>query len=192
MSTPSPSKGISTLPGHGQGAVQRSGFPRPHGPVSGQFDQLGGSCRRSSIMCRRRRLGRARPAGRFQRAVGNFGNVFAAWRGRMGRFPPAGRLNRNDILTRFFDSGTMAIHGVEPSVTSMDIQVSSNFERLLFDLMDRDGAAVAATSNASARTVISRSARANWPKRAACSMATRSMTTPFWRASAPPAPPPAR
>ena len=83
---------------------------------------------------------------------GNFGNVFAAYgAARMGL--PISHLlvgsNRNDILARFFDSGTMAIHGVEPSLSpSMDIQVSSNFERLLFDLMDRDGAAVAATLSA--------------------------------------------
>jgi threonine synthase len=52
--------------------------------------------------------------------------------------------NRNDILTRFFASGTMEIRGVEPSLSpSMDIQVSSNLERLLFDLYGRDGRALA-------------------------------------------------
>src|SRR3546814_20441003 len=51
--------------------------------------------------------------------------------------------NRNDILTRFFDSGTMAVGGVSPTISpSMDIQISSNFERLLFDLFERDGAKV--------------------------------------------------
>jgi threonine synthase len=49
--------------------------------------------------------------------------------------------NSNDILTRFFNTGTMEIRGVQPSISpSMDIQVSSNFERLLFDLNLRDGA----------------------------------------------------
>ena len=49
--------------------------------------------------------------------------------------------NSNDILTRFFNTGTMEIRGVQPSISpSMDIQVSSNFERLLFDLNSRDGA----------------------------------------------------
>jgi threonine synthase len=53
--------------------------------------------------------------------------------------------NRNDILTRLFETGTMEIHGVEPSLSpSMDIQVSSNLERLLFDLYGRDGKALAA------------------------------------------------
>jgi threonine synthase len=80
--------------------------------------------------------------------TGNFGNVYAGYVARqMGL--PIERLvvasNRNDILYRFFDQGDMSITGVEPSLSpSMDIQVSSNFERLMFDLMDRDGPAVAA------------------------------------------------
>ena len=55
--------------------------------------------------------------------------------------------NVNDILTRFFESGAMVTEGgPQASLSpSMDIQVSSNFERLLFDLLDRDGAAVAET-----------------------------------------------
>jgi len=52
--------------------------------------------------------------------------------------------NRNDILTRLFDGGTMEMRAVEPSLSpSMDIQVSSNFERLLFDVLGRDGMRVA-------------------------------------------------
>ena len=48
--------------------------------------------------------------------------------------------NRNDILTRFVDTGTMQITEVVPTMSpSMDIQVSSNFERVLFDLNGRDG-----------------------------------------------------
>jgi threonine synthase len=52
--------------------------------------------------------------------------------------------NRNDILTRFLETGSHAIGTVEPSLSpSMDIQVSSsNFERLMFELFDRDGAAL--------------------------------------------------
>ena len=82
---------------------------------------------------------------------GNFGNVFAGYAAKqMGL--PIGRLivgsNRNDILTRFFESGAMTVAAVEPTLSpSMDIQVSSNFERLLFDLLERDGAAVARTLN---------------------------------------------
>jgi threonine synthase len=51
--------------------------------------------------------------------------------------------NRNDILARFFATGHMAIAPVEQSISpSMDIQVSSNFERLLFELKGGNGAAV--------------------------------------------------
>lgn len=82
----------------------------------------------------------------FSVPTGNFGNVFAGWVARkMGL--PIERLvigtNRNDILARFEQSGTMAMTGVEASLSpSMDIQVSSNFERLLFELFERDGAKV--------------------------------------------------
>jgi len=78
--------------------------------------------------------------------TGNFGNVYAAHVARrMGL--PIERLviatNRNDILTRFFNDGAMTLRAVEPSLSpSMDIQVSSNFERLLFELRHRDGRAV--------------------------------------------------
>ncbi len=52
--------------------------------------------------------------------------------------------NANDILARFFDSGVMSMSGVVPTYSpSMDIQISSNFERLLFDLYGRDGKALA-------------------------------------------------
>ena len=85
----------------------------------------------------------------FSVPTGNFGNVMAAWAARrMG--VPISRLvvgsNRNDILTRFLGSNDMSIQNVEPSLSpSMDIQVSSNFERLLFELLDRDPAATTAT-----------------------------------------------
>jgi len=52
--------------------------------------------------------------------------------------------NSNDILARFFATGTMATAGVTPTISpSMDIQISSNFERLLFELLGRDGEEVA-------------------------------------------------
>jgi threonine synthase len=51
--------------------------------------------------------------------------------------------NQNDILTRCVESGTYHLTGVSPSLSpSMDIQVSSNFERLLFNLHNRDGARI--------------------------------------------------
>jgi threonine synthase len=87
----------------------------------------------------------ARPIS-FAVPTGNFGNVYAGHIARrMGL--PVDRLvigtNRNDILARYFATGQMAIAPVEPSLSpSMDIQVSSNFERLLFELKGRSGAAV--------------------------------------------------
>jgi threonine synthase len=79
--------------------------------------------------------------------TGNFGNVFAGWGARMmgvpvDRFIVAS--NRNDILTRLFTTGTMAIEGVVPTLSpSMDIQISSNLERLLFETHGRDGQRIA-------------------------------------------------
>ncbi|MEO8557490.1 MAG: threonine synthase [Rhodospirillales bacterium] len=79
--------------------------------------------------------------------TGNFGNVYSGYAARAMGLPIEHFYvgsNRNDILARFFKSGEMRIEGVTPSLSpSMDIQVSSNFERLLFDLYDRQGAAVA-------------------------------------------------
>ncbi len=80
----------------------------------------------------------------FSVPTGNFGNVFAGYVAmQMGL--PIERLivasNQNDILTRFFEQGSMQREEVNPSLSpSMDIQVSSNFERLLFELLDRNGA----------------------------------------------------
>ena len=92
----------------------------------------------------------------FSVPTGNFGNVFAGYVAmRMGL--PIERLivasNRNDILTRFFEQGAMQRDTVVPSLSpSMDIQVSSNFERLLFELMERDGSAVAGIMDRFAET----------------------------------------
>ncbi len=68
--------------------------------------------------------------------TGNFGNILAGWYAkRMGldvdQLVVAS--NRNDVLTRFFETGSLA-RTVEPSLSpSMDIQISSNFERLLWE-----------------------------------------------------------
>ena len=78
--------------------------------------------------------------------TGNFGNVLAGWFAkRMGL--PVGRLvvatNENDILARCLAAGTYEVQGVRPTQSpSMDIQVSSNFERLLFEACERDAAAI--------------------------------------------------
>ncbi|UWQ94727.1 threonine synthase [Rhodobacteraceae bacterium M385] len=79
--------------------------------------------------------------------TGNFGDIFAGYIAkRMGL--PIDKLviatNQNDILHRAMVSGGYTTEGVVPSISpSMDIQVSSNFERALFDAYDRDGDAVA-------------------------------------------------
>jgi len=80
--------------------------------------------------------------------TGNFGDVFAGYvASRMGL--PIERLvvasNVNDILPRTFATGTYEVRGVTAtSSPSMDIQVSSNFERLLFEAYDRDAGAIRA------------------------------------------------
>jgi threonine synthase len=79
--------------------------------------------------------------------TGNFGNVLAAWAARRMGVPIAKLIvssNRNDILARFLAANDMSIKPVQPSLSpSMDIGVSSNFERLLFELLGRDGAETA-------------------------------------------------
>ena len=80
--------------------------------------------------------------------TGNFGDIFAGYIAKkMGL--PIDKLviatNRNDILDRALRTGDYRTNGVTPTISpSMDIQVSSNFERALFDAYGRDGAAVAA------------------------------------------------
>jgi threonine synthase len=92
-------------------------------------------------------LGAPHRAVSFTVPTGNFGDIFAGYIARrMGL--PIDKLviatNRNDILHRTLQTGAYTKAGVEATISpSMDIQVSSNFERVLFDVYDRDGAAVA-------------------------------------------------
>jgi threonine synthase len=78
--------------------------------------------------------------------TGNFGDIFAGYcAARMGL--PIKTLaiatNSNDILARTLETGRYEVTGVHPTISpSMDIQVSSNFERLLFESVDRDADAV--------------------------------------------------
>ncbi|MBN9088185.1 MAG: threonine synthase [Reyranella sp.] len=78
---------------------------------------------------------------------GNFGNVYAGYAAKQMGLPVSHFViatNTNDILARFFETGTMTASEVVPTYSpSMDIQISSNFERLLFDLYGRDGRALA-------------------------------------------------
>jgi threonine synthase len=79
--------------------------------------------------------------------TGNFGNIVAGWIARRAGAPIEGLVigsNRNDILTRWAKTGSLVGDQVVPTLSpSMDIQVSSNHERLLFELLGRDGAATA-------------------------------------------------
>ncbi len=76
----------------------------------------------------------------FSVPTGNFGDIFAGYIAkRMGL--PIDQLiiatNSNDILTRCLKAGEYTMTGVTPTLSpSMDIQISSNFERLLFDLYE--------------------------------------------------------
>jgi len=78
---------------------------------------------------------------------GNFGNVYAGYAAKQMGLPISHFVvgaNSNDILARFFEGGTMTMSEVVPTLSpSMDIQISSNFERLLFDLYDRNGTTLA-------------------------------------------------
>ena len=82
----------------------------------------------------------------FSVPTGNFGDIFAGYLAqKMGL--PIERLiiatNRNDVLHRVLTTGKYGRQPLEHSLSpSMDITVSSNFERLLFDMYDRDGAAI--------------------------------------------------
>jgi threonine synthase len=81
------------------------------------------------------------PSAAFAVPTGNFGNVFAGWVARRTGTPISQLVigsNRNDILTRWLATGIMSASEVHPTLSpSMDIQVSSNVERLLFELYDR-------------------------------------------------------
>jgi threonine synthase len=80
--------------------------------------------------------------------TGNFGDIFAGYAAkRMGL--PISKLviatNENDILARTLKTGRYEMKGVKATTSpSMDIQISSNFERLLFEAFDRDPAKVRA------------------------------------------------
>jgi threonine synthase len=79
----------------------------------------------------------------FSVPTGNFGNVLAGWIAREMGAPIRDFIvasNTNDILARFVNGGDMSTRDVVPTLSpSMDIQVSSNFERLLFEMNGRDG-----------------------------------------------------
>ncbi|MEM8980377.1 MAG: threonine synthase [Pseudomonadota bacterium] len=84
--------------------------------------------------------------------TGNFGDIFAGYIAKRIGLPIEKLVvatNQNDILDRALKTGVYAKEGVHASISpSMDIEVSSNFERALFDAYERDGAAVATDMDA--------------------------------------------
>ncbi len=82
----------------------------------------------------------------FSVPTGNFGNIFAAYAAKQMGLPIEQLIigsNKNDILTRFFETGKMQQSGTQASLSpSMDIQISSNFERFLFEASGRDAALI--------------------------------------------------
>lgn len=91
-------------------------------------------------------LGAPQRAARYVVPTGNFGDVFAGYVAKRLGLPVSGFVvatNVNDILERTIRTGRYEVTGVvATSSPSMDIQVSSNFERLLFDAHGRDATAV--------------------------------------------------
>jgi threonine synthase len=79
---------------------------------------------------------------------GNFGNAYSAWVAATTGLPvPAVVVgsNRNDVLARWLATGRLEPSAVRTTISpSMDVQVASNAERLLFELAGRDGSVVAA------------------------------------------------
>ena len=78
--------------------------------------------------------------------TGNFGDIFAGYMAKKMGLPIEQLIiatNKNDVLHRLMSKNKYEVHPLMHTITpSMDIAVSSNFERLLFDLYDRDGAAL--------------------------------------------------
>ena len=108
------------------------------------------------------RLGAPERPVAFSVPTGNFGDVFAGYVASKMGLPIAKLIvatNVNDILHRALTSGDYSAgHVTATAAPSMDIQVSSNFERLLFELHGRDGQANAAamrTFEATKRLMIS-------------------------------------
>ena len=87
----------------------------------------------------------------FTGPTGNFGDIFAGYCSKAMGLPIDKLIiatNANDILRRAIDTGRYEMDGVAPTISpSMDIQISSNFERLLFEAAGRDAVAVNAMMN---------------------------------------------
>ena len=88
-------------------------------------------------------LGRLDAPTSFSVPTGNFGDIFAGYLAKKMGLPVEKLViatNKNDVLHRVLTEGVYSRLSLEPTLSpSMDITVSSNFERLLFDLAGRDG-----------------------------------------------------
>jgi len=80
----------------------------------------------------------------FSVPTGNFGDILAGYYAKAMGFPVEGLLvasNMNDVLTRYFETGVYHNTGVQQTMSpSMDIAISSNFERFLYDVVGGDAA----------------------------------------------------
>lgn len=78
--------------------------------------------------------------------TGNFGDIFAGYVAKRMGLPIKDLIiatNENDILRRTLDQGRYEMEGVSATTSpSMDIQISSNFERLLFEAAGRDASLI--------------------------------------------------
>ena len=78
---------------------------------------------------------------------GNFGNAYACYVSKIIGLPVRKIIigsNRNDVLTRFFTGGSLKLSNVVATLSpSMDIQISSNLERYLFEIFNRSGSKTA-------------------------------------------------
>ena len=140
---------LRRLPEHREGAVQRSRAARPPRARRRQFDQLGAADGPDRLLfhigCGARRA-RARPVS-FTVPTGNFGDIFAGFAAmRMGlpieRLRHRHQRQRHPRCARSRPAATRPATSRRRLSPSMDIQISSNFERLLFELAGRDAARV--------------------------------------------------
>ena len=98
--------------------------------------------------------------------TGNFGNIFAGYAAHKMGLPIHKLLvasNENNILTRYLNTGNMTALDVKSTLApSMDIQISSNFERLIFDVYNQNGTNVREAMNAFRKTNSIRFSEESW------------------------------